>query len=386
MKHLILLIGFLIFSGPLSAQTDNFPAVVVSSQGKVRYRPADNSSTLKIAPGAVVKKDGTLKISGNGSAVVYCNGRLKVIKGKGDYDLAEVFKPGGLSSLNFDPEFGKFVRASVEFVAVKQVGDGMGAAVTDPKRAGDGWGSAVTDPKRAGDGWGNAVTDPKRGGDGWGSAVTDPKRAGDGWGTAVTDPKRAGDGMGSAVTDPKRAGDGWGGSGVTIIPILPFGKLTPGNTDFAWSRPAGAKTYQLNILDENNKTLHRITTTDTFATIDLRTLNLTTNQMYSWNVQTTDNAGSASTALDFVVSTSETQASVANRASNSATYRDGGPVLQGMMEAVALEKGDWFGAAEQRYATLLKKHPNDNMLRIMYAAFWMRYGLEPKAKAVLISK
>ncbi len=358
MKHLILLIGFLIFSGPLSAQTDNFPAVVVSSQGKVRYHSADNSATLKIAPGAVVKKDGTLKISGNGSAVVYCNGRLKVIKGKGDHALAEVFKPGGLSSLNFDPEFGKFVRASVEFVAVKQVGDGMGAAVTDPKRAGDGWGSAVTDPKRAGDGWGNAVTDPKRGGDGWGSAVT----------------------------DPKRAGDGWGGSGVTIIPILPFGKLTPGNTDFAWSRPAGAKTYQLNIQDENNKMLHRITTTDTFATIDLQTLNLTPNQMYSWNVQTTDNAGSASTALDFVVSTTETQASVANRASNSATYRDGEPVLQGMMEAVALEKGDWFGAAEQRYATLLKKYPNDNMLRIMYAAFWMRYGLEPKAKAVLISK
>jgi TolA-binding protein len=57
-----------------------------------------------------------------------------------------------------------------------------------------------------------------------------------------------------------------------------------------------------------------------------------------------------------------------------------------MMEAVALEKGDWLGAAEQRYATLLKKYPNDNMLRIMYAAFWMRYGLEPKAKAVLISK
>ncbi|MBK9337474.1 MAG: hypothetical protein IPM98_13255 [Lewinellaceae bacterium] len=383
MKNWFLLFGTLFLAGPLLAQTDNFPAVVVSTAGKVRYASADNSLNLKIAPGAVVKNDGTLKISGNGSAVVYCNGRLKSIKGKGNHALSDIFKPGGLSSLNFDPEFGKYIRASVEFVATKQVGDGMGQAITNPKQGGDGWGSAITNPKQGGDGWGAAITNPKQGGDGWGAAITNPKQGGDGWGTAITNPKQGGDGMGAAITNPKQGGDGWGGSGITIIPILPFGKLLPGNTDFIWSRPTGAKTYQLNILDENNKSLHSITTTDTFATIDLRTLNLPPNQLYSWNVQVPGNPGMTSATRDFVLSTSEEQATASARASNSTLYRDGTPVVRGLMEAVALEKGEWLAAAEQRYATLLQKHPKDNMLRVMYAAFWMRYGLEPKAKSVL---
>jgi len=36
-------------------------------------------------------------------------------------------------------------------------------------------------------------------------------------------------------------------------------------------------------------------------------------------------------------------------------------------------------AAGRVYETLLRQNRKDKMLRMMYAAFWMRYGLEPKA-------
>ena len=343
MKHFLLLAGILLFAGLLPAQPDDFPAVIISSKGKVQYAAADNALNLKVAPGAVVKKTGTLKIKGNGSAVVYCNGRLQQLKGKGTYALPEVFK-GGLASLNFDPEFGKYVRASVEFAGGKQSGDG----------------------------WGTVVTDPKKGGDGWGTVVTDPKKGGDGWGTVVT--------------DPKKGGDGWGGTGANIILILPFGKLAPGVIQFVWSRPAGANTYQLEILDENDKSLHSATVADTFASVDLQKLNLTPNRIYSWKVSVPGNPSLVSSLREFTLSSPEAQAEATKRATGSSTYRDGSPTLRGMMEAIALEKAEWYNAAGQQYETLLKQYPNDNMLRMMCSAFWMRYGLEPKAKAVMAGK
>ncbi|MCK6692009.1 MAG: hypothetical protein L6Q97_07890 [Thermoanaerobaculia bacterium] len=356
-KHLILLACTLFFTSLLPAQPDDFPAVVVSSQGKVQYNSADKAVSFKITPGAVIKKTGALKIKGNGSAVVYCNGRLQQLKGKGTYALPEVFK-GGLASLNFDPEFGKYVRASVEFAGGKQ--------------AGDGWGTVVTDPKKGGDGWGTVVTDPKKGGDGWGTVVTDPKKGGDGWGTVVT--------------DPKKGGDGWGGEGVNIVPILPFGKLAPGVVQFVWSRPAGANSYQLEILDDDGKSLHSTTVADTFASVDLQKLNLTPNQIYSWKVSVPGNAKLESPLREFTISSPEAQVEATKRATTTSTYRDGSPALRGMMEAIALEKAEWYNAAGQQYETLLKQYPEDNMVRMMCSAFWMRYGLEPKAKAVITGK
>ena len=68
-KHLFLLVCIALFAGLLPAQKDDFPAVVIASQGKVRYIPADNSGELKITSGMAVKKTGIIKITGNGSAV-----------------------------------------------------------------------------------------------------------------------------------------------------------------------------------------------------------------------------------------------------------------------------------------------------------------------------
>lgn len=396
MKNVFVVFFLLLMAALLPAQSNEFPAVIVAGKGKVRYTSADNSLKMAVNPGQVLRNDGVLQVPNGGSVTVYCNGRIQQIRNKGAHALAEVFKPGALSSLNFDSEFGKYVRAAVETQASKHTGDGMGSATTPPKQSGDGWGTAttppkqsgdgwgsvVTNPKQSGDGWGTATTPPKQSGDGWGTATTPPKQSGDGWGTATTPPKQSGDGMGSATTPPKQSGDGWGGQGNTIHQILPFGKIAPGLVIFSWSKPAGASGYQMVLTDASGKVVHSANTVDTFISLDMRPLGLVQDQIYTWQVKAAGKPDMAGSALGFQIGTQETQEAAVKKASNSATFKEGGPMLQSMMAAVALEKGEWFYAAQQEYEQAFKRQPKDQMLRMMYAAFWLRYGFERKAGAV----
>ncbi len=354
-KQLLLLAGLLLFAGVLPAQQDEIPAVVIFSKGKVKYKSANKAIKTRVASGAILNKSGTLRLKKNASALVCSEGSLKRLSGKGVFALSDVFKAGSLATLNFDPEFAKYVLASAESTGDKRSGDGMGSTVTDPKQSGDGMG----------------VT------------VTDPKQSGDGMGVTVTDPKQSGDGMGNTVTDPKQSGDGWGGQGSRIYMILPYGNVTADVVNFNWSKPAGSHTYKLELFDDNNKVQYSTAVQDTFATVDLGKINLSVNSTYSWQVFVPDNGKLVSGHREFTVSTPEAQTAAAKKASSSATYRNGEPVVQGMMEAVALEKAQWYTAAEQVYAGLIRQYPNDLMVRRLYAAFWMRFGLEPMAKKVL---
>ncbi len=371
MKMLSILTCLVLLTEALPAQNET-PVVVVASKGNVRYIPPTDAKTIKALPGAVVKRNGTIKMSSGATAVLYNDGRFQRLQGKGKKELSAVFNDANaLSSLNFDPQFGQYVQAAVELTA--------------SKRGKDGWGTAVTDPTKSGDGWGTAVTDPTKSGDGWGTAVTDPTKSGDGWGTAVTDPTKSGDGWGTAVTDPTKSGDGWGGMGARITLILPYGKVVPETVTFSWSRPANATRYQLDILDDNKRPVHSATVTDTSAAIDLRKLNLMPGHTYSWKVIVPGSAEQVSGVRDFTVGTAEDLAKARKKAANSNIYPDGDPVLCGVMEAVALEKAEWYYEAAQTYSTLFRKYSSNNMLRMSYAAFWMRYRMEPKAKAVMMN-
>ena len=315
MKMLSILTCLVLLTEALPAQNET-PVVVVASKGKVRYIPPADAKTIKALPGAVVKKNGTIKMSSGATAVLYNDGRFQRLQGKGKKELSAVFNDANaLSSLNFDPQFGQYVQAAVELTA--------------------------------------------------------SKRGKDGWGTAVT--------------DPTKSGDGWGGMGARITLILPYGKVVPEMVTFSWSRPANATRYQLDILDDNKRPVHSATVTDTSAAIDLRKLNLMPGLTYSWKVSVPGSAEQVSGVRDFTVGTAEDLAKTRKKATNSNIYPDGDPVLCGVMEAVALEKAEWYYAAAQTYAALFRKYSNNNMLRMSYAAFWMRYRMEPKAKAVMMN-
>ncbi|MBK8921895.1 MAG: hypothetical protein IPM81_10330 [Saprospirales bacterium] len=350
MKILFLFSGVLLFAFRGTAQSES-PVVVVTAQGNVRY-VSETGATLEPVPaGAVLKKSGTLHLPADGAALLQCNGRLQPLQGPSENRLSTVFPDKrGLVRLNFDTDFSKYIQSAVDLSASKTGADGWG----DSKKTGDGWGDA----KKTSDGWG----DSKKTGDGWG----DSKKTGDGWG------------------DSKKTGDGWGGQGARIILILPGGNLREGTVaNFSWSRPADASAFKLDIMDGDNRVLYTVTVKDTFAPVDLRALNLTVEEKYYWKVSVPDAANVASEPGDFTIQSEQVYAVSAQKVVNSKIYRSAEPPLKRLMEAVALEKAGWYYDANEYYSDLLKNYPADQMTRLLYAAFWMRGGLEPKAKAVI---
>lgn len=353
MKKQLLLFTALSLAISLPAQEAK-PVVIVNATGKVELIPQHATTPMEIQSGSVAKSTGQLKLANKATAVVYCNGSFKKVMGNQTIALSSICgTETARRSLNFDFNFGNYLMAAIEMVAMAQ---------------------------KRGDGWSNAVSDPKKTGDGWGTAVSDPKKTGDGWGNAVSDPKKTGDGYGNAVSDPKKTGDGWGGKGASITLILPFGKLLAAPTTFTWSKPAATDEYQLILLDSTNKTIHRVTVRDTFAQINLKALHLAAGNKFHWKVITSGAKPLESNDLEIAIgSKKEFKSALRDAGTSELAKSSKGIVPRGLAEAISLESGHWLYAAQQKYAQLQQKQP-DNLVRIMHAAFWMRYGFVRLAK------
>lgn len=373
-RHLAILVACFIASAAATAQGD--PTVwLLSAEKTLSYRTEAGAWQKNIHPGAVILKANTLKVPRKATATLYHNGTFVQLK-KGKHRLSDVWKNATtLRSLGFDEMFESYLAASV---SLAQEANGLNtdwARLIDPKTGGDGWGT--TDPKKAKDGWG--TTDPKKAKDGWGT--TDPKKAKDGWGT--TDPKKAKDGWG--VTDPKKAKDGWGGQGKRIHPIMPFGNLLPsGPVVFSWSKPEGSGGFALKIHDAAGNLVHEAVTQDTFAVVDISKAPYMDGAHFVWQVfAERDGEKLESERFEIAISNSDAWEAAFAPLKRSKLYPTADPALRQIMEAVALERAEWFYPAQQRYIDLKAKYPENNMARIMYATFWMRYGLLTMAHAAV---
>jgi hypothetical protein len=360
MKKPLFLSVILAVTCSLQAQ-EAIPVVIVNTTGKVTLISQNESKPTRIESGAVAKSTGQLQLSKNSTATVYCSGTFKQVIGKQTIPLANLCGTASARrSLNFDGDFGKAVMAAVEVVAVAQ-------------SRGDGWAAALGDKPKTGDGWGRVLGDKPKTGDGWGRVLGDKPKTGDGWGRVLGDKPKTGDGWGKVLGDKPKTGDGWGGRGTNIYLILPFGKVSADNTTFSWSKPAGTNTYQLVILDEG-RMVHSLSTKDTFARVNLQSLNLSVGKTYRWKVSTAGDQPLNSDELEFGIGTNEERMAAISDASSSNVYKSiNSKSVQGITEALALETGDWYYDAQQKYAQLQKKNA-DNMVRMMHAAFWMRYG------------
>lgn len=370
MKRILTLTVLLLCSLLGQAQTEDPPVVVIAAGGKIDYIPADKSAKIKATPGAVLKKSGKVKLAANASAVLFCDGRIQSLQGPGTFTFAKVFPKDAQAPLNFDPRFGRYVQMAIDLAAMQAGPDSKSRGASAP-------------PQRAGDGWTRGVKDTIRSADGWGRGVKDTIRSADGWGTGVKDTIRSADGWSRGVKDTIRSADGWGGQGAHIVAILPEGKVLAGVIVFSWSRPAGASAYRVDIQDDNNRVLHSVTVKDTAVSIDLNPLNLEPGANYYWHVEATDGPNLGSSPKHFVVASADEQARDIKRASKSNVFNKGGADLKGLMEAAALEETEWYYDAQLKYAALYKQYPKNDMLRMMYGAYWMRAGVEPKAKEVL---
>jgi hypothetical protein len=345
-KIIIFCLGLLGAWSSICAQDE--PIVVLAAQGKISYQsPGYSSKTLSSA--AVLKNTGTVKMKAGSSLAFFSTGELKTLQGPQTKALKDLYPGGdGLAKINFERSFDQYLIAGLDLAA-------------NPQNPKDAWGT-VSGKKGTGDGWGT-VSGKKGTGDGWGT-VSGKKGTGDGWGT---------------VSGKKGTGDGWGGKGKVINGIAPFGKMRPGTRLFQWSKPAGAQNFQLEIKNNKGEIIHKAEAADTALTLELDPAKFKEGQMYTWTVKTA--AGDVqSSPLVFEIAPQQAQSAAVQKAETAEAYAKAPASVQGLMRAVALEQGEWYLDAAQTYRDLQKAEPNNLLLKLMHAAFWMRNGPKPVAE------
>lgn len=366
----------LLIGASLLAQS---PAIVVSTQGKVTYRPATGGKSLKLKSGIVIRNDGDLSFKKGSSVLLLRDGKFA------RFSPAESGKSYGQpftsSGLGFEYDFSKYIEAAVSFLAfADKAGFPWSDALTDAKRGGDGWGTAVTPPEKGSSGWGTAVTPPEKGSSGWGNAVSNPEKGSSGYGTAVTPPERGSSGYGTAVTPPEKGSSGWGNNTSKITAILPFGNVLAQKTTFYWSNPGKNVSFQVEIKNEADSVVYAIQSRDTFCTIDLIEPKFQINQKYQWTVRPTDSTSTTATPLRFSILPQERLDGALKKVRSSSFFQQANdPVLTRLAEAVSLERSNWYTAARDIYEDL-RQNQSSNLAKMMEAAFWARYELLPLAE------
>lgn len=338
--------------------------ILVAASGKMVY--SSQGVKQKLVPGAVMKSSGTLMLGKKSSALLLSEGQFKQFTGKQSLALASQFQQAasGAPRLSFDLIFSNYVMSALQLAA-------------SPENAGDAWGTVRTGTG-TGDGWG-AVRTGTGTGDGWGSVRTGTG-TGDGWGSVRTG-TGTGDGWGSVRTGTG-TGDGWGGKGNSIRAIRPFGKWMPGTAVFRWSKPAGNRTFKISISDMRNQTVWETTTTDTSFAVDLTKAPFQPGVVYQWSVASDEAPAAVSNTLQFELSQAADRDAAVERVRRAASYAQNPPDVQQLMLAVSLEQADFFEEAAGIYSALGKTQPQNQLVRLMHAAFWMRYGLKEVATEV----
>ena len=359
------------------------PVVVVTTHGKVKSK-LESGKCIKPVAGTLLKKEGTIKLKKNSDALVYANNKFITFSNKGNYPLENLAEKSTRNAkLNFDPLFGEYIKSAIlitgqskwKIKTNKSKGDGWneistmekgGWGTTDPKEKG-GWGT--TDPKDKG-GWG--TTNPKDKG-GWGT--TDPKDKG-GWGT--TNPKDKG---GWGTTDPKDKG-GWGINDMNIEPACPGGIYKNGATVLRWSKSKDVEHHMICIFDEEVNLITNYVVQDTFVWLDLSKFNLDPQKTYYWQIIAYGQK-LVSPPVTFVILPMEDQNEILETPKNSDIYSNTDPVVQGMMDAVALESNKMNMEALNTYDKILSQYPDNELVKMLYAAFCVRMGQYSKAKMIM---
>ncbi|GEM_PF-906376 len=407
-KHLTVLIAALFLALRLGAQDGNSPIILVSTKGVVTYTSPTIKKKMAVKPGAALVPKGKLYLA-TGASVLLCHkGQFKSFDKKGTVALATVFEEDSEPGFDFDADFAKFVEASVGMATeqrqkngwgarITKNGDGFGTGVTNPDKSRDGAGKGVTNPDKSRDGAGKGVTNPDKSRDGAGkgvtnpdksrdgagAGVTNPDKSRDGAGAGVTNPDKSRDGAGAGVTNPDKSRDGWGGRGNGIIPILPFDKTLPGNTTFFWSKPAGATSYRLDISDDKGNVVHTVTAVDTAAMVNLDSTKFQPGRKYFWTAAAVNKPEVVSDPLEINIAGAAEMGKTLAQTTDSQIRSNADALVLDMMRAVALEQNNWYTEAALAFAALSKKYPQNNMVRLLHATFWMRLQLPAKAKVLL---
>lgn len=343
--------------------------IVVAASGKPTYN-RQGPKAAPIAVGAMLHSKGKLTLNEGDKVLLCVDGSFKTYDKKGTYAVTEnADARTRVASLNFDPLFGQYLNASAAVVMgmqsqFKKPGDGWG---TKPPVNSGGWG---TKPPVNSGGWG---TKPPVNSGGWG---TKPPVNSGGWGTKP--PVNSG---GWGTKPPVNSG-GWGADAMTIEPVTPGGFYKNDAIIWKWLKNKKYKEYQVCIFNEEQADIFCKVIEDTSIQVDLKQLNLSPEKVYYWQVITADQK-QVSPPMNFQVLSDEAYNEVSATPQNSKIYGDADPALKGLMEAVAFEHKKLYYETDQKYESLRKAFPKNDLLKINYSAYCTRVGQTKKAKWIL---
>ena len=380
--NLLILLAFL--RSISFAQDKNMPVILVSTDTKLTYQ---NTSEIAVIPGSIMNKNGTLKISPNGRAILYHNNIfVEVTADKSPVDLSKLFDDEDLSITRTEQDFGAKMSNAVYSASQSKI------KMKNQDALVSGWGSGgIGDKTGAGkDGWGSGGIGDKTGAgkDGWGSGgIGDKTGAGkDGWGTGgIGDKTGAGkDGWGTGgIGDKTGAGkDGWGQKDIKTRSACPGGKYIEGLNKVSWEPIKGTKKYTFVIEDMDHNLVFTTEVNGTEYTFDSNVCKLTPGTKYAWYVHHPTKK-KVSTPIFFVLEEKASEEKAIAKLKSGEIYQNANNTVKLLMEAHQMEENKFFLSAQTKYQKAIEIEPNNSLAKMMLSFFCFNMNEIESAKNAL---
>jgi len=381
MKNLCLLICLFIFSNLAFSQSETMPVILISTNKSISYK---DQSKVKVIPGSIMNKQGTLTIPPQGIATLYHNYMfVEVNHNESPVELNKLFENNEGMVSKYELSFGEKIsnavyNASISGVKMKNKkslvsgwGDKAGSGKDgwgDKAGSGkDGWGDKAGSGK---DGWGDKAGSGK---DGWGDKAGSGK---DGWGDKAGSGK---DGWGDKAGSGK---DGWGDKDIKIRSKCPGGKYVSGINTVSWEALKGTKNYNFVIEDMDHNIVFTTQVKGTEYSIDTKVANLMLNKTYAWYVHHPTEK-EVSTPVFFQVVEKSIEEKALNDITSLEIYKKANAELMLLMVAHQLEETGLILAAQSKYKNAMKVAPKNSLAKMMYSLFCINLNeVESAAKAL----
>jgi hypothetical protein len=185
---------------------------------------------------------------------------------------------------------------------------------------------------------------------------------------------------------------GFAGAGEALNSILPtYGKLVPGIIEFQWN-PVKSETviYQFDLTDVASNTLiYRALYRPSLVELDLRPLALNDQNQYIWRIRALDkntnlsiDSIDVSEAFDFQF-VLDPDPIIAAALENVEGYNEADEISRSWMEAIAMEQEGFLYMAYRRYLKLRLIHPDDLLIKKLFAGFLVRQNQLDAARDIL---
>ena len=362
----------------LFAQSETMPVILVSSDSDVIYQ---GKSKVKVIPGSIMNKSGSLVFNPKGRVIVYHNYYFVEVTGdKSPVVLDKLFVDDGSRVSKSELAFGEKMsdavyNASISGVVMKNQNnlvsgwgdktgsgkDGWGDKTGSGK---DGWGDKTGSGK---DGWGDKTGSGKdgwgdktgSGKDGWGDKTGSGK---DGWGDKTGSGK---DGWGDKTGSGK---DGWGKKDIMTRSSCPGGNYVEGSNDLSWELLKSTKTYTFVIEDMEHNIVYTTQVKGQEYALDSKIANLKVGTKYAWYVHHPTKK-EVSTPVFFSIVSKEMEDKTLKSIQSADIYKKSNADIRLLMEAHQMEEEGFLLSAQSKYKKAMVMSPKNSLAKMMYSLF-----------------